>query len=152
MQSRLTLVKLLLWGIHWKAILDLLHLGLLLTKPSQPIKTNTLENLLPDPSESSLNTVWFRQHSLTCTAELISAAKPPVTGASWLMSKRPVFTTDWKNKDTDRRLQKVQRSPPSWLQSNSALKLFGPHYQWNLKKGKLANSCTSEFNIVRRAK
>ena len=32
----------------------------------------------------------------TCTVELISAANPPVTGASWLMSKRPVLTTDWK--------------------------------------------------------
>ncbi|TNN60604.1 hypothetical protein EYF80_029205 [Liparis tanakae] len=35
-----------------------------------------------------------RRPALTCTEELISAAKPPVIGASWLMSKRPVFTTD----------------------------------------------------------
>lgn len=42
---------------------------------------------------------WIhRLHRLTCTVELISPAKPPVTGASWLMSKRPVFTTDWKTK------------------------------------------------------
>lgn len=38
--------------------------------------------------------------AFTWTAELISAANPPVTGASWLMSRRPVFTTDckkWEN-------------------------------------------------------
>lgn len=35
---------------------------------------------------------------ITWTVELISAAKPPVTGASWLISKRPVFATDWKKK------------------------------------------------------
>lgn len=42
-----------------------------------------------------------RQHTPTWTVELISAAKPPVTGASWLMSKRPVFTTDWRKEEEE---------------------------------------------------
>lgn len=44
----------------------------------------------------------------TCTVELISAAKPPVTGASWLMSKRPVFATDWRKKKTKKKQHTVR--------------------------------------------
>lgn len=48
--------------------------------------------------KSPSRTTCWTWKTPTCTVELISAAKPPVTGASWLMSKRPVFATDWRKK------------------------------------------------------
>lgn len=45
-----------------------------------------------------INQQWCDAHAelLTCIDDAISAAKPPVRGASCAMSNRPVFVTDWK--------------------------------------------------------
>lgn len=51
------------------------------------------------------------QNTLTCTVELISAAKPPVIGASWLISSRPVLATDWKTQHTQSDQYSVTHQP-----------------------------------------
>lgn len=57
----------------------------------------------------------------TWTVELISDAKPPVKGASWLISSRPVLITDWKRK-----------GKPN-VEQNTYFQVYDSSFDWVIK-------------------
>lgn len=117
------------WGFYWQNHCNLLR--------PIPLKTTSYPWGLQIPLKANQTQFVLiqRRHTLTCTVELISAAKPPVTGASWLTSKRPVFTTDWKtntHSDDYRRL------------SDLLLHVFKPAVPLNDVAGIICNTKTRQ--------
>lgn len=88
--------KLFFWSTLLKNILNNFY-EYFVSHSFPPPHWNSDHLLLPWSKQFQIRFITHTQtHTLTWTVELISEAKPPVTGASWLMSRRPVFTTDWQ--------------------------------------------------------